>query len=161
MSSEQLRRFHAAQEASHSGFAAALAELETTGKREHWIWYVFPQLVGLGVSAESKHYGIHGAEEATEYLQDPVLRARLIAVTKEVATKLQGGAVLTTLMGSKIDSLKLVSSMTLFEQVSAALKTDDVSDEYAELAELATSVPTSAMAQGYARCSFTLRQLKK
>src|SRR5450432_2672447 len=52
MSSEQLRRFHAAQETSNSGFAAALAELATTGKRGHWIWYVFPQLVGLGVSDE-------------------------------------------------------------------------------------------------------------
>jgi uncharacterized protein (DUF1810 family) len=159
--SEQLRRFHAVQEASNSGFAAALAEIETTGKRGHWIWYVFPQLVGLGVSDESKRYGIHGADEAAEYLQDPVLRARLIAVTKEVATKLQGGALLTTVMGSKIDSLKLVSSMTLFEQVSVALKTDDLPGEYAELAELATSVLTSAMAQGYARCSFTLQQLRK
>ena len=160
MSSEQLRRFHAAQETSNSGFAAALAELATTGKRGHWIWYVFPQLVGLGVSDESKHYGIHGAEEAAEYLQDPILRARLIAATKEVATKLQGGALLTMVMGSKIDSLKLVSSMTLFERASAALKTDGVPDEYAELVELARGVLTSAMAQGYARCSFTLQQLR-
>jgi uncharacterized protein (DUF1810 family) len=80
-----------AQSRAAAGFATALTELQSTGKRSHWIWYVFPQLVGLGVSIDSREYGIGGPEEAAEYLRDALLRSRLLAVTRAVAERLEQG----------------------------------------------------------------------
>ena len=70
-----LDRFVAAQERS---FDAALAELRRGRKRTHWMWYVFPQVAGLGASEMSRRYAIHSAAEARAYLEHPVLGPRLV-----------------------------------------------------------------------------------
>src|SRR5262245_45334987 len=114
-----LDRFKRAQEGP-GGFAAALAELEAGRKRSHWIWYVFPQLAGLGQSAMAVRYGLQGVAEARAYLVDPELRDRLLRVTNAVLAQLQheSAPALADVMGSEIDALKLVSSMTLFREVA-------------------------------------------
>ena len=74
-----LERFKLAQDERHSGFDAALSELRAGRKTGHWIWYVFPQLAGLGSSPMAVQYGVEGTAEAVAYLNDPLLRDRLIA----------------------------------------------------------------------------------
>src|ERR1700687_3097880 len=69
----RLERFKQAQDRQDSGFECALAEMQTDCKQGHWIWYVFPQLSGLGTSHLSQRYGINDLAEAAEYLHDPVL----------------------------------------------------------------------------------------
>ena len=66
-----LHRFKAAQNSPHAGFQAALEEIRSGAKTGHWIWYVFPQLAGLGTSALSQTFAIEGREEAREFLRDP------------------------------------------------------------------------------------------
>src|SRR5262245_10719770 len=106
-----LERFRTAQ-ASSAGFALALAEIRAGGKRTHWIWYVFPQLEGLGRSAAARRYAIRGEDEAAEYLRDPVLRARFLTISQAVAEQLRAqGTPLRQLMGADVDALKLVSSL--------------------------------------------------
>ena len=107
-----ISRFKDAQERI---YPIALRELQEGQKRSHWMWYVFPQLKGLGHSYNSKFYGISGTEEASEYLEDPILGQRLREVSNTIlnlatcdAVKVVGG----------IDSRKLKSSMTLFDFVS-------------------------------------------
>lgn len=110
-------RFHSAQHAgSPSAHDRALAELRSGRKRSHWIWFVLPQLRGLGRSAMAEHYGIAGLEEARAYLADPVLRQRLEAVIQVIDEQLrQPGQSLERLMGNGLDAAKTVSSLTLFE----------------------------------------------
>lgn len=157
----QLNRFLQAQEAASSGFATAVAELQAGRKQSHWIWYIFPQLAGLGQSATARQYGIRDVAEATEYLRHPVLRERLIAVTLAVAQHVDRDepADLATLMGSAIDARKLVSSMTLFREVAHPLAADGSEPDCALLASLADSILDRAADQGLAECSFTLERL--
>jgi uncharacterized protein (DUF1810 family) len=147
-----LGRFTRAQDGG--GGSTALAELEAGRKRTHWIWYIFPQLAGLGRSPAAVEYGLRGVDEASAYLRDPVLRDRLLAVTNAVLTHLrrQPAPALSDLMGSEIDVLKLVSSMTLFREI--ATRVND-----GEVAGLATAVLLAARLQGYEECGFTMRQL--
>ena len=86
----RLDRFRDAQADTHSGFAAALGELEAGRKTGHWIWYVFPQLAGLGQSMTAVHYGLADAAEAADYLRDPVLGERLVAAAAAVRIHLTG-----------------------------------------------------------------------
>ncbi|RZK54965.1 MAG: DUF1810 family protein, partial [Pedobacter sp.] len=83
----------------------------------HWMWYVFPQLIGLGHSETAKFYGICDLAEATEYLEHPVLGARLIGISKVLITLDQNDPL--AIFGHP-DHLKLQSSMTLFSQVPSA-----------------------------------------
>jgi uncharacterized protein (DUF1810 family) len=73
-----LARFREAQDAPHAGFTVALRELQAGRKTGHWIWYVFPQLAGLGRSSTAVYYGLAGAAEAADYLRDRVLGERLV-----------------------------------------------------------------------------------
>ena len=85
-------------------------------KRSHWIWFVLPQLAGLGRSAMAQRYGIADLDEARAYLADPVLRQRLEAVIGVIDEQLRKlGQSLEHLMGSCLDAAKTVSSLTLFE----------------------------------------------
>ena len=68
-----------------STYAEALQEVKAGHKRSHWIWYVFPQMKGLGRSEISKFYGINGREEAKAYIEHPVLRERLVEITGKVS----------------------------------------------------------------------------
>lgn len=154
-----LERFKDAQDRAASGFDAALAEIRAGGKRGHWIWYVFPQLAGLGSSHNSRFYGIAGVAEAAEYLRDPVLRRRLLTITGAVAEQLRKGASLEHVMGSEIDAHKLVSSLTLFGPVARKLRAAESRDDCQSLGDLADEILTAAEADGYARCGYTLARL--
>jgi uncharacterized protein (DUF1810 family) len=154
-----LARFHAGQGRPGSGFAAALAEIQTGRKQGHWIWYVFPQLSGLGHSAASQAYGIASGAEAADYLRDPVLRSRLVTITTAVATRLGEGLTLATVMGSRIDALKLVSSLTLFSETAKRLAASQGADTYESLIQVADRVLDDAVSHGYPRCGYTLTRL--
>jgi uncharacterized protein (DUF1810 family) len=94
----------------------ALAELRGGRKRSHWMWFVFPQLTGLGFSSMSVRYAISGLAEARAYLEHPVLGPRLHACA-EALLGLEGEHAITDVLGYP-DDLKLRSSATLFAQVS-------------------------------------------
>jgi uncharacterized protein (DUF1810 family) len=106
-----LYRFIDAQETSYQ---AALAEIKNARKQSHWMWYIFPQIQGLGFSEISKYYAIKDLKEASDYLQHPVLGNRLIEIS-EVLLKLESNNA-TKIFGSP-DDLKLKSSMTLFTSI--------------------------------------------
>ena len=105
-----LQRFVSAQEASRS-YDQATAELRRGRKTSHWMWFVFPQITGLGQSPVSRMYAISGLAEAQAYLAHPVLGPRLV----ECAAIVDGlsGRTAEQIFGG-IDALKLRSSMTLF-----------------------------------------------
>lgn len=104
----RLARFLHAQE--HS-YAAALQELCSGRKRSHWIWFVFPQLRGLGRSSNSEVYGLAGLAEARAYLADPILGHRLREATRAMLAHHTLGA--RAVLGD-LDALKFRSCLTLF-----------------------------------------------
>lgn len=103
-------------EAQDSVYSLALNEIKNGRKCSHWIWYIFPQLKGMGRSYNSEYYGISGISEAKDYLKHPVLGMRLREITAELLKHQDKSPV--ALMGSRIDSVKLCSCMTLFDCVS-------------------------------------------
>ena len=112
-----ISRFLEAQNAGHpSAYDRALTELRAGRKRSHWIWFVLPQLQGLGHSAMAQRYGINGLDEATAYLAEPTLLSRLEEVIAVIAEQLQKPEQsLERLMGGNLDATKTISSLTLFE----------------------------------------------
>jgi len=104
-----LERFVAAQQPV---YAAALAELAGGRKRSHWMWFVFPQLAGLGTSGMSRRYALRSLAEARAYLGHPLLGARLEECTRTV-NALAGRSALEVF--GAIDEVKFRSSMTLFD----------------------------------------------
>jgi uncharacterized protein (DUF1810 family) len=111
---DPLERFVTAQD-SGGTYAAALAELRAGRKRTHWMWFVFPQVAGLGRSATAQHYALAGMDEAVDYLSHPVLGPRL----RECAQALVGlpGHDPVAVLGP-VDAQKLQSSMTLFARAA-------------------------------------------
>jgi uncharacterized protein (DUF1810 family) len=107
-----LDRFVAAQAAV---FPQVLAELRAGEKRSHWIWFIFPQMKGLGYSAQSYHYGIGSLEEAAAYWRHPVLGPRLEQCTRLVIAVEKRP--IYQILGSP-DDLKFRSSMTLFARAA-------------------------------------------
>lgn len=108
-----LSRFEAVQ-ADAGAYARAVLELRAGRKRSHWMWFVFPQLRGLGQSPMSQRYAISSLAEARAYLEHPVLGARLIECTRIVA-ELRGPSAQDVF--GVTDATKLRSSMTLFARV--------------------------------------------
>ena len=108
MKEYDLSRFHQAQERDYE---TALSEIRNGRKRSHWIWYIFPQLKGLGFSSMADYYGIDGMGEAKAYLRDDLLCRRLVEISEALLAleTSDPGAV----MGYP-DDLKLRSCMTLF-----------------------------------------------
>ena len=109
-----LSRFVRAQE---DNYAQALAEIRGGRKCSHWMWYVFPQFAGLGLSAMSRRYAIKSVEEAEAYLDHPVLGPRLVECFEAVLA-LEGRSAFA-IFGSP-DDMKLKSCATLFENVTSA-----------------------------------------
>lgn len=109
-----LKRFVDAQE---TAYQQALAEVKNGRKRSHWMWYIFPQIQGLGFSEISKHYAIKDLAEAEAYLKHPVLGSRLIRICTELLGLEDSDA--NKVFGSP-DDLKLKSSMTLFASLPNA-----------------------------------------
>ena len=110
--SYDLGRFIDAQEHTYAG---VLEELRRGRKTGHWIWFVFPQIAGLGQSAMSQRYAISSLEEARLFLADPVLGARLRECASVVLAS--GGRSAEEIFGS-IDAMKVRSSMTLFHRAA-------------------------------------------
>lgn len=98
-------------EAQNRDYDTALAEIRAGKKASHWMWYIFPQLKGLGRSSTSEYYGLSGIKEAQAYLSDPILKARLIEITDAVIAHKDKSA--EEIFGG-IDAKKLRSCMTLF-----------------------------------------------
>jgi uncharacterized protein (DUF1810 family) len=109
-----LNRFVRAQE---SDYQRALTELRNGRKRSHWIWYIFPQIDGLGFSSTAKHYSIKSLDEAKAYLAHPILGPRLVECG-EALLKIEDRTA-HHILGSP-DDLKVRSCATLFAQVSPA-----------------------------------------
>ncbi|MFL6764806.1 MAG: DUF1810 domain-containing protein [Sphingomicrobium sp.] len=107
-----LRRFVEAQD---SMFEGALAELRSGAKRSHWMWFIFPQLSGLGRSLTAQHYAIASIDEARAYLQHPLLGPRLHRAVKALLPW-AGRRSAEQILGP-IDAVKLKSSLTLFDRV--------------------------------------------
>lgn len=110
-----LQRFVEAQDAGGT-YDRALAELRTGRKVSHWMWFVFPQVAGLGRSPAAQQYGISGLEEAKAYLAHPVLGPRLVAAARAL---LEGEAEDPVAVLGETDAMKLRSSMTLFTVADA------------------------------------------
>lgn len=134
-----VQRFLIAQEGVYDN---ALAEIQAGKKRGHWMWFIFPQLQGLGHSAMAKRYGIADLDEARAFLEHPILGQRLKRLAQAVCLhqSLSAQAIFGT-----IDALKLHSSMTLFS-----------------LAQPSTAAPFLAVLQHYYQrqpCAATLTKL--
>lgn len=111
---DTLDRFVAAQDGT---YGIALAELKRGAKESHWMWFIFPQLRGLGQSEMSWHYGISDRDEARSYLAHPVLGPRLVACAEAVLA--HGDVSAETIFGP-VDAAKLRSSATLFAALDGA-----------------------------------------
>jgi uncharacterized protein (DUF1810 family) len=103
-----LNRFIKAQE---TDYERALTEIRNGKKRSHWMWYIFPQIHGLGFSEMARHYAITSKKEAADYLQHPVLGTRLVEISTALLTLESNYA--QYILGSP-DDMKLQSCMTLF-----------------------------------------------
>lgn len=111
MATNDLNRFLKAQERDYS---IAFSEIKNGKKRSHWMWYIFPQIHGLGFSQTSKFYAIKNIQEAQDFLNDPVLGKRLIDICNELVNLKTNDT--HAIFGSP-DDLKLRSSMTLFSSL--------------------------------------------
>jgi len=109
-----LQRFIDAQE---SIYETALAELRAGSKRSHWMWFIFPQLRGLGLSPTAQFYGIDSLDEATAYLGHPLLGTRLRECVDAILP--WSGRLGAEVIFGATDALKLRSSLTLFDHVEA------------------------------------------
>jgi len=107
-----LDRFVANQD---SDYETVLGELRRGRKASHWIWYIFPQIAGLGRSSMSQHYAISSLDEARAYLAHPVLGARLRECTRLILAI--EGRTADEIFGS-LDAMKVHSSMTLFHRAA-------------------------------------------
>ncbi len=152
-----LARFHVAQGDPHAGYDIALAEIRRGRKSSHWIWYIFPQLAGLGRSSMAEKYAIRDLAEACDYLRDPLLRARYEEITTALSDQLARGLALEDLMGSRIDALKLVSSLTLFCVAAQRLASEDPT--FNSITAAIDLVLNRAALRGYAPCARTLGSL--
>jgi uncharacterized protein (DUF1810 family) len=157
--SDQLERFMTEQDAPETGIESALDELRAGRKRSHWIWYVFPQLSGLGSSSMAQRFGLDGVEEAEAYLANEVLRRRLLEAATIVARQLRAGVPIERLMGASIDVLKLVSSMTLFGALASGRDGARTTPGSAGLADAAREILRSAAQAGYPACRYTREAL--
>lgn len=108
-------RYVEAQKNPWVGYDKALAEIKRGKKISHWIWYIFPQLRGLGHSRRSHFYGIIDRKEAVDYLAHPVLGPRLREITEALLENSDKSAI--AILG-KIDAQKVKSCMTLFDCIS-------------------------------------------
>lgn len=132
MSEYSLDRFLEAQNKIYDGetmYMNAFLEIESGRKRNHWIWFIFPQQKGLGCSYNSEYYGLDGENEAKLYLSHPILGERLRAISKVLLVH-KDSRNIRQIMGSSIDVTKLKTCMTLFNSISPNDVFKDVLDTY-------------------------------
>ena len=163
MPNDRLTRFRSAQDSPGAGFESALREIRGGRKTGHWIWYVLPQLSGLGASEMSRAFALRDAGDAADYVCDPVLGPRLLAIVSAIAEQFatRPGLSVTTLMGSDVDARKLVSSLTLFERVARSRAGTGAPEWARALAEASRRVLDRAAAEGYPACAHTLDRLDR
>ena len=106
-------------EAQQNDYAVALSEIKNGRKESHWMWYIFPQVLGLGYTSTSIHYSIKDLDEAKVYLNHPILGKRLVEISNALLSLETNDA--RQVFGSP-DNVKLKSSMTLFSLVPDADK---------------------------------------
>lgn len=124
---KNLNRFLKAQE---SDYEIALQEIKNGRKESHWIWYIFPQIVGLGFSPMTEYYAICDIDEAKRYLENEVLLHHLLEISEALLTLNSNN--ITEIMGYP-DNLKLRSSMTLFAIADPSCEVfQNVIDKYFE-----------------------------
>lgn len=116
-----LDRFVAAQDRNGT-YAAALGELRAGRKRGHWMWFVFPQIAGLGRSGMAEHFAVSGVAEARAYLEHPVLGPRLVECARALTALPDTDPV--RVLGP-VDAMKLRSSMTLFTRAATEPQDQD------------------------------------
>jgi len=149
-----LDRFTHAQEDSYD---EALAEIRAGAKTGHWVWYILPQIAGLGSSAMSRRYAIADLDEAIAYLHHPVLGVRYRETVEAIVEALRRpGTSLDALMGSPIDATKLVSSLTLFREAAHALQANGAEAPADALVAVIDGILAVAASQGYPPCARTL-----
>ena len=107
-------------EAQKNTYNRALQEIKNGQKESHWIWYIFPQIRGLGHSERANYYAIEDIEEATNYLKNPILYARLIEISTALLEVEEKTAI--EILGY-VDAMKVKSSMTLFHLANSEEKT--------------------------------------
>lgn len=106
--SPDLQRF---RDAHQNSYQTALAEIKGGRKMSHWMWYIFPQISGLGRSSTSQYYAIHNMQEAIDFMNDPILGSNLIEISETLLLLDSNNA--REIFGHP-DHMKLKSSMTLF-----------------------------------------------
>jgi uncharacterized protein (DUF1810 family) len=151
-----LERFHKAQASPSAGYDTALAEIRRGRKTSHWIWYIFPQIDGLGRSSTARAYALRDLAEACAYLRAPLLRTRYEELAGAVSEQLARGSALEALMGGRTDALKLISSLTLFRAAAQSLAREDPT--FDSLAQRCDSILKQTSAQGYPPCAKTLER---
>ncbi|MDB5270664.1 MAG: hypothetical protein JWP58_3704 [Hymenobacter sp.] len=119
-----LQRFLDAQASSYQ---TALSEIKSGRKRSHWMWFIFPQIQGLGLSETARFYALADAQEAKDYLAHPVLGARLLEICHALLGLASADA--HNIFGSP-DDLKLKSSLTLFASVGGRPVFQQVLDKF-------------------------------
>jgi uncharacterized protein (DUF1810 family) len=152
-----LERFHQAQASAWAGYSIALEEIRRGRKSSHWVWYIFPQIEGLGRSSTAREFALRDLEEACDYLRDPILCERYAEIAHAVSAQLSKGVFFEDLMGGSTDALKLASSLTLFREAASRLGESD--NVFVPLAELLDSMLQQMAAQGYPACAFTLERV--
>ncbi|MGO7333388.1 DUF1810 domain-containing protein [Rhizobium leguminosarum] len=108
-------KLHRFIDAQNGVYEQALLELKAGRKTSHWMWFIFPQVAGLGTSAMAEKYAMRSAEEAAAYLADPILSSRLLRCVEAILSV--NGRSAHEILGSP-DDVKLRSSMTLFAAIS-------------------------------------------
>jgi len=153
-----LERFHTAQGSRWAGYDTALAEIRHGGKSSHWIWYIFPQIEGLGHSSTAREYALRDLAEACAYLRDPILRQRYGEMADAVHEQLTRGVTVDQLMGGRTDALKLASSVTLFRAAAQRMAVEDPT--FSALAHRCDLILQQTSAQGFGPCEFTLARIE-
>jgi len=150
MPDADLERFH---DGCRRHFDDALAEINGGRKRSHWMWFIFPQVDGLGTSPTAVHYAIRNRAEADAFVRDPVLGPGYRTLVDAVWRQVIGGGVSLRELFGRPDDHKLVSSLTLFAGVASQL------DEWAPTVAQANEILARAETQGRLRCVATERFL--
>lgn len=151
-----LQRFIDAQEGDGM-YAIALAEIRAGRKQSHWIWYILPNLRGLGYSETARFYAIEGQSEALAYYQNPLLGARLTEVAEAIVTALSAGKTLEEVFGD-VDAKKTISCMTLFDNIGTNAAVQRCAHQQ-RLHVASKRILAAGEAQGLPRCAKTLALL--
>jgi uncharacterized protein (DUF1810 family) len=139
-------------------FERARGEIDAGRKRSHWMWYIFPQIAGLGFSPTSVRYAIADRNEAEAFLTDPRLGPRYCRLVDAVWQQIIGHRISVRALFGSPDDQKLVSSLTLFTSVAAGLAP---TPERTTLLARGNEVLDAAADQGLARCATTVAALTR